>query len=178
MHRGWQLCPLFPGRPPPSPPPMVPPHCLPSSVPPAVGCQRAPLQSSSAEDPTRGTAPAQVPGQNGVQMPKPKAKPRVENNRVLVTGGAGFVGSHLCTYLVNRGDHVRLSTHQRTRVCRTPWHTVSSLKGYMLPNAVSLCPALLEHEKQQRCTAGVCLFGFGCSVVVKQQRCGRSSGSR
>ena len=47
-------------------------------------------------------------------MPKPKAKPRVENNRVLVTGGAGFVGSHLCTYLVNRGDHVRPSAHQRT----------------------------------------------------------------
>ena len=36
-----------------------------------------------------------------------KAKPRIEANRVLVTGGAGFVGSHLCTYLVERGDHVR-----------------------------------------------------------------------
>lgn len=35
-----------------------------------------------------------------------KTKPRVEANRVLVTGGAGFVGSHLCDYLVNRGDHV------------------------------------------------------------------------
>lgn len=35
-----------------------------------------------------------------------KTKPRVEANRVLVTGGAGFVGSHLCEYLVNRGDHV------------------------------------------------------------------------
>eukprot|EP00877_Chromochloris_zofingiensis_P012384 jgi/Chrzof1/739/Cz01g26270.t1 len=35
-----------------------------------------------------------------------KTKPRVERNRVLVTGGAGFVGSHLCEYLVQRGDHV------------------------------------------------------------------------
>lgn len=35
-----------------------------------------------------------------------KTKPRVERNRVLVTGGAGFVGSHLCEFLVNRGDHV------------------------------------------------------------------------
>ena len=46
---------------------------------------------------------------NGIFSPeKPvvKTKPRVERNRVLVTGGAGFVGSHLCEYLVNRGDHV------------------------------------------------------------------------
>lgn len=35
-----------------------------------------------------------------------KTKPRVGKNRVLVTGGAGFVGSHLCEFLVNRGDHV------------------------------------------------------------------------
>jgi UDP-glucuronate decarboxylase len=35
-----------------------------------------------------------------------KTKPRIERNRVLVTGGAGFVGSHLCTFLVQRGDHV------------------------------------------------------------------------
>jgi hypothetical protein len=38
--------------------------------------------------------------------PAVKAKPRVERNRVLVTGGAGFVGSHLCDFLVARGDHV------------------------------------------------------------------------
>lgn len=40
------------------------------------------------------------------ERPIVKTKPRVERNRVLVTGGAGFVGSHLCEFLVSRGDHV------------------------------------------------------------------------
>ena len=39
--------------------------------------------------------------------PAVRAKPRTARNRVLVTGGAGFVGSHLCDYLVERGDYVR-----------------------------------------------------------------------
>ena len=30
----------------------------------------------------------------------------MKKNRVLITGGAGFIGSHLCEYLVNRGDYV------------------------------------------------------------------------
>lgn len=52
---------------------------------------------------------------NGYSQPKPKAKPRVECNRVLVTGGAGFVGSHLCAYLVKRGDHVSVAIEVFTK---------------------------------------------------------------
>lgn len=35
-----------------------------------------------------------------------KTRPRCEKKRILVTGGAGFVGSHLCDFLVSRGDYV------------------------------------------------------------------------
>ena len=56
---------------------------------------------------TTQAAQAGAPLANGAHPATPiKTKPRIEKNRVLVTGGAGFVGSHLCTYLVERGDHV------------------------------------------------------------------------
>ena len=44
---------------------------------------------------------------DGKTLIKAKPRPGVAGiNRVLVTGGAGFVGSHLIDYLMERGDHV------------------------------------------------------------------------
>ena len=57
---------------------------------------------------------------DGGERPAVKAKPRVEKNRVLVTGGAGFVGSHLCDFLVNRGDHVRRDETMRGHAQAAP----------------------------------------------------------
>jgi UDP-glucose 4-epimerase len=46
-----------------------------------------------------------------------KTRPRREARRCLVTGGAGFVGSHLCEYLVNRGDYVSAKNENSTSPC-------------------------------------------------------------
>ena len=44
---------------------------------------------------------------DGNTLIKAKPRPGVKGiNRVLVTGGAGFVGSHLIDHLMARGDHV------------------------------------------------------------------------
>ena len=39
-------------------------------------------------------------------LPMPKSSSAVTERRVLVTGGAGFIGSHLCARLLERGDEV------------------------------------------------------------------------
>src|SRR5690606_12547569 len=67
---------------PPTPPPTAPPSSRRSSRPPA------PTDRGAAK-PAKGT-----PMRNG--------RPQ----KVLVAGGAGFLGSHLCERLIARGDHV------------------------------------------------------------------------
>src|SRR5258705_1147199 len=39
-------------------------------------------------------------------LPMPQGSPALTERRVLVTGGAGFIGSHLCDRLLERGDEV------------------------------------------------------------------------
>ncbi len=75
----------------------------------AAHCRRrlAPLHPAErSPTPALHCLPQGASELTGEERPAVKAKPRVEKNRVLVTGGAGFVGSHLCDYLVARGDHV------------------------------------------------------------------------
>ena len=71
-------------------------------------------------------AQAGAPLANGAHPGTPiRTKPRIEKNRVLVTGGSGFVGSHLCTYLVERGDHVCVLQ----QVPSLPYMLVYTLRG-------------------------------------------------
>src|SRR3954447_5774697 len=39
-------------------------------------------------------------------VPPPPARPEQTRGRVVVSGGAGFLGSHLCTELLDRGAEV------------------------------------------------------------------------
>ena len=93
--------------------------------------------------------PAGMASSNGTEngeITKIKAKPRIERNRVLVTGGAGFVGSHLCTYLVERGDHV--SSH----VSPPSLHVCApGLRLLIHPAAPGYLLGQLLHRLQEQC---------------------------
>jgi UDP-glucuronate decarboxylase len=59
-------------------------------------------------------------------LPMPKSSSGVTERRVLVTGGAGFIGSHLCARLLERGDEVLCVDNFYTGTRRNVQHLLSN----------------------------------------------------
>jgi UDP-glucuronate decarboxylase len=59
-------------------------------------------------------------------LPMPKGSSAVTERRVLVTGGAGFIGSHLCARLLERGDEVLCVDNFYTGTRRNVQHLLSN----------------------------------------------------
>jgi UDP-glucuronate decarboxylase len=59
-------------------------------------------------------------------LPMTKSSSAVTERRVLVTGGAGFIGSHLCARLLERGDEVLCVDNFYTGTRRNVQHLLSN----------------------------------------------------
>jgi UDP-glucuronate decarboxylase len=59
-------------------------------------------------------------------LPMPNSSPALTERRVLVTGGAGFIGSHLCERLLERGDEVLCVDNFYTGTRRNVQHLLSN----------------------------------------------------
>jgi UDP-glucuronate decarboxylase len=59
-------------------------------------------------------------------LPLPQGSPALTERRVLVTGGAGFIGSHLCERLLERGDEVLCVDNFYTGTRRNVQHLLSN----------------------------------------------------
>jgi UDP-glucuronate decarboxylase len=59
-------------------------------------------------------------------LPVPSGSPALTERRVLVTGGAGFIGAHLCERLLERGDEVLCVDNFYTGTRRNVQHLLSN----------------------------------------------------
>ncbi|MFO0873112.1 MAG: GDP-mannose 4,6-dehydratase [Phycisphaerales bacterium] len=79
--------------------------------------------------------------------------------RVLVTGGAGFIGSHLVEHLTSRGDRVtivdNLSTGRRTNLAAVPPAQLTIVEGSVSESLAKLDPASFDEIYHLAAAVGV-----------------------
>lgn len=86
------------------------------------------------------------------------------NTRVLITGGAGFIGSHLTDLLLESGFHVRIldclsyQVHQDTRI-----------PDYLIPEAELIAGDIRDRETVARALSGIDAVVHMASVVGVSQ---------
>src|SRR6266852_2854662 len=82
----------------------------------------------------------------GSLLPMPQRSPALTERRVLVTGGAGFIGSHLCERLLERGDEVLCVDNFYTGTRRNVQHLLSNPLFELMRHDVCF-PLYVEVEK-------------------------------
>jgi dTDP-L-rhamnose 4-epimerase len=85
--------------------------------------------------------------------------------RVLVTGGAGFVGSHLCDQLLRAGHHVRALDN----LCEQVHGANAGRPAYLAPEVELIVGDVRDAEACRRAVAGVdVLYHLAAAVGVGQ----------
>jgi dTDP-L-rhamnose 4-epimerase len=100
----------------------------------------------------------------GVRNPTDDRSNDDMRERVLITGGAGFIGSHLCDELLSAGYGVRLYDNLSLQV-----HENGARPSYLSKDAELVCGDMRDAARLRRALSGIdCVVHLAASVGVGQ----------